>query len=96
MPTDQLVESLRKENVPDNANLYWAGNRPDGRLTFYWNRPIRQVVDPYKLMAEQGDKSSGMDLRMQVADRICSLLNEDKDIYMVLHTRRFQFAEVVL
>jgi 4-amino-4-deoxy-L-arabinose transferase-like glycosyltransferase len=51
--TDQLVESLRKENVPDNANLYWAGNRPDGRLTFYWNRPIRQVVDPYKLMAEQ-------------------------------------------
>lgn len=85
----KLVQSLEKASVPDGAHVYWASNRPDGRVTFYWNRTIRQVVDPYKLMAERSDDTSGEDLRIQMADRICDLLEGPGVIYIVLQREDF-------
>ncbi len=85
----RLVEELEKAGVPEQATVYWASNRPDGRVTFYWGRSIRQVIDPYKLMAERRDEMSGIELRMYVADRICRLLDAPGVVYMIFQREDF-------
>ncbi|HKQ47092.1 MAG TPA: glycosyltransferase family 39 protein [Phycisphaerae bacterium] len=85
----RLVEEMAKARVPDDVAVYWASNRPDGRVTFYWNRGLRQVVDPYKLMAERSKSASGFELRLEVAGRICELLDGPGIVYMVLQLEDF-------
>lgn len=85
----KLVQSLDLASVPAGAPVYWASNRPDGRVTFYWGRSIRQVLDPYQLMAGRRDDQSGMDLRILVADRICTILDEPQAVYMIFQREDF-------
>ncbi len=88
-----LVHKLRELEVPDDAPLYWASNRPDGRILFYGNREVRHVLDPYKLIAEQEDRRDGDALRLAVATEICALLEGEQTVYMVF--QRDQFALLV-
>lgn len=85
-----LVDKLRESGVPDDADMYWASNRPDGRVLFYGNRQVRHVLDPYRLLAEKEDHHTTDDLLMVGANRICALLEEERTIYMVF--QRDQFA----
>ncbi|HWL92180.1 MAG TPA: glycosyltransferase family 39 protein [Phycisphaerae bacterium] len=86
-----LVSRLQTANVPQDAAIYWAGNRPDGRVAFYGNRNLRQVVDPYKLIVEHADVADNDELRMFVAGKICNMLKADETVYIV-----FQREQIVL
>ncbi len=86
----KVVQGLADAGVPLDAELYWAANRPDGRVLFYGQRQVRQVVDPYKLIVEKREQvASGSDLRQMVGDEICSLLEKTTPVYVVLQREDF-------
>jgi 4-amino-4-deoxy-L-arabinose transferase-like glycosyltransferase len=86
-----LVRGLDRANVPPTADLYWASNRPDGRVLFYGNRPIRQVVDPYRLIAEHREGVSDMgELRTRVGEEVVRRLQEEEARYFVLQRGDFE------
>ncbi|MBX3396329.1 MAG: glycosyltransferase family 39 protein [Phycisphaerae bacterium] len=79
-----LVQKLREARIPRDAEIYWAGNRPDGRVAFYENQPIRQIVDPYKLVSTHDKAHDEMDLLIYVGTEIANLLSSDHHVYIVL------------
>lgn len=85
-----LVAEMRKAGIADDAPFYWAGNRPDGRVVFYGRRPLQQIIDPYKLIAEHHRRASGKDMREMVASRICALLEGDQSVYLVMQREDFE------
>lgn len=86
----ELVEKLRQAPVSKEADLYWASNRPDGRVLFYAGQPLKQVLDPYKLIAEHHEKASGDDLRMMVALDIIALLKGRVPVCLVMQREDFE------
>lgn len=85
-----IVDGLARAGVPPNEVLHWAGLRPDGRVLFYGRRPIGQVVDPYRLIAEHGDRVDRGGLRMMVATEVCGLLESPVPAYIVLKRDSFE------
>lgn len=84
-----LVAELHKSGVSDDAAFYWASNRPDGRVVFYGQRPLRQIIDPYKLIAQHHRRATGDEMRMMVASRICALLEGSEPVYLVMQREDF-------
>jgi 4-amino-4-deoxy-L-arabinose transferase-like glycosyltransferase len=91
-----LVRQLREHGVPDDADLYWASNRPDGRVLFYGCREVRHVLDPYKLLAEKEDRHTTEDLLLVGANHICDLLENERIIYIVFQRDQFSLLMAVL
>lgn len=86
----KIVKGLADAGVPKDAELYWAANRPDGRVLFYGDRTIRQVVDPYKLIVEKREHvTDTFELRKMVGEEICSLLEKPTPVYVVLEREDF-------
>jgi 4-amino-4-deoxy-L-arabinose transferase-like glycosyltransferase len=83
-----LVRRLDEAGVPRATEVYWASNRPDGRVVFYGGRKLRHVRDPYKLIAEQEDFSDSDDLKLAMAGSICSLLEGTEPVYLVFQRRQ--------
>jgi len=82
-----LVEGLRRAGVGEHAKVYWGSSVPDGRVTFYGNRWIHQLGDPYALRAE-ADTSEPMTLLLEMASKICTML-EGERVYFVFTRDRF-------
>ncbi len=91
-----LVKKLQAAGIDEATPLYWASNRPDGRVTFYGGRELRQVVDPYRLIAEHRDRVDGDDLRMMVAARILDLLKGSTSVYMVMQREDYQLLMSIM
>ncbi len=89
-PPRAIVDGLRAAGVPDDEVLYWAGLRPDGRALFYGGRPVGQLVDPYRLIAEHGEKVDRDRLKMMVATEICGRLESPEAVYIVLKRDAFE------
>lgn len=87
----QLVQGLKAAGVPPEADVYWAGNRPDGRVVFYGGRNLRQVVDPYKLIVDHADVEDEDSMRIYVGSKICRMLKSDETVYII-----FQREQLVL
>ncbi|GJQ27369.1 MAG: hypothetical protein HBSAPP02_24010 [Phycisphaerae bacterium] len=85
-----LVQHLRDANVSDDAPLYWASNRPDGRVTYYCRREVLQVMDPYKLIAQRRNRASNEDLRRTAATRLCELLESERPVYIVFEREDYE------
>lgn len=87
----EIAHGLDKAKVPVSTPLYWASNRPDGRLTFYCGRPLRQIVDPYRLIAERGKSVRKLsELRDLTASKLCDLLNGPSQVCCVMQREDFQ------
>jgi hypothetical protein len=84
-----LVARLSDRGVPNDAPLYWAGNRPDGRVLFYGNRQLRQVADPYKLIAERREEMSMDEIRDMVVMRVCEMLEGAGPVFFVFQRGQF-------
>lgn len=85
----ELVEELR-QTAPADAALYWASNRPDGRVAYYGMYPLRQVVDPYRLIAEHRKRATADEMRMIAAGRILELLKGDAPVCLVMQREDFE------
>ncbi len=86
----KIVKGLADAGVPNDAEFYWAANRPDGRVLFYGDRTIRQVVDPYKLIVEKREHvTDTAELREMVGNEICSILAKPTPVYIVLEREDF-------
>ena len=79
-----LVETLETSGVSNDDVVYWCDGRPDGRVTFYGNRSVRQIVDPYRAIVEGRDNGARTDIRMLAAGRICDFLQQGEDAYFVM------------
>ena len=91
-----LVHEMRDANIDESTPLYWASNRPDGRVTFYGDRELRQVIDPYRLIAEHRDRADGDELRMMVASRICDLLTAPQTAYLLMQRGDYQLLNMFM
>lgn len=88
----ELVDKLRLHGIDRQAKVYWAGNRPDGRVTFYGKQPIRQILDPYKLVSEHEMVHNNSELVEYVGSHIVELLNSAEPIFVVF--QRDQVAAI--
>jgi hypothetical protein len=88
-PTN-LVKQLDAAGVSRQAPLYWASNRPDGRVVYYCGRNLIQLLDPYRLISEQRGTKSGDDLREMVGGKICELLKGSQHVYFVFQRGDFE------
>lgn len=87
-----LVREADLAGIPPDTPLYWASNRPDGRVVFYGGRSVRHAVDFYRLIAERDEGVGFDDLQAVAAERICVLLQSPGPVYMVFqrsHLRTF-------
>jgi len=91
-----LVRKLREFGVPDDADLYWASNRPDGRVLFYGNRQVRHAIDPYRLIAEMDDHHTTDDMLWVAGTHICALLEGERTIYVVFQRDQFDLLITTL
>lgn len=91
----ELVEKLRESGLADEAELYWASNRPDGRVVYYGGQSLRQVMDPYKLIAEHHEKISGDDMRLMVAMQIIELLRGGSPVCMVMQREDYELLTML-
>lgn len=91
-----LVHEMQDSGIDESTPLYWASNRPDGRVTFYGNRELRQVIDPYRLIAEHRDRTDGDGLRMLVGSRICDLLNAPQAAYLLMQRGDYQLLNMFM
>ncbi len=79
-----IADGMNRSRVAADTPLYWASNRPDGRVLYYGGRPLVQIFDTYKLIAELHDHHSPEELREFAAYRICDLLTAASPVYLVL------------
>jgi hypothetical protein len=86
-----LVEGFRRAGVGEHDRVYWGSSVPDGRVTFYGNRWISQLGDPYELRAE-ADTSEPETLLLQMASKICTML-EGERVYLVFTRDRFSLLK---
>jgi len=79
----RMAAALKDIGVAGNDTVVWCDGRPDGRVTFYGNRAIRQIVDPYRTIVAGRSGASPPDYRWIMADRICDQLESASDAYFV-------------
>lgn len=79
----ELAAALKRIGVTGEDVVVWCDGRPDGRVTFYGNRAVRQVVDPYRTIVAGRSGSAPPDYRWIIADRICDQLESASDAYFV-------------
>ncbi|MBK8266980.1 MAG: hypothetical protein IPK83_01195 [Planctomycetes bacterium] len=72
----ELVRKLKDNHITPDATVFWAGNRPDGRVVFYGNRKIKQILDPYMLVANHEEAHDDEELLQYAASKVVDLLKE--------------------
>jgi len=90
----ELVRALEHARIASAEPIYWASNRPDGRVAFYGRRNLRQVADPYKLIAEHGENVKDVrELRHRVAAELCRLLADARPVWCVMQRKDFRLLQ---
>jgi 4-amino-4-deoxy-L-arabinose transferase-like glycosyltransferase len=90
----ELVQKLKEAGVRSDEDVYWTSNIPDGRVSFYGNRMLRQIVDSFKLRAEHRDITKN-ELMMMVGGQIDRKLAEESPVYMVFTRSRLALFNAV-
>ena len=67
------------------CSLYWADQRPDARLSFYFNRRSRHLIEVSEIVTRMVDRT-GADatLEQMVLDRVRELLDGPRPVYLIL------------
>jgi hypothetical protein len=88
-----LARALDDHRVPRDAAVMWADQRPDARLSFYFDRRTRYMVTPAEIVERIVDRSGqrGKDVvRRMALDRAESLLRGDRPVYLILERGHFE------
>jgi len=85
-----LAAKLEENGVPPDAEVYWVNNRPDARVPFYFQRPIRYLFDPDRLAAIYANAEDKDDIRLDVGEEIRRRFAGRRPIYMVFQRKQFE------
>jgi hypothetical protein len=80
-----LDRELDAAGVPDDAAIYWADQRPDARLSFYFNRRSAHLIEVSEIVTRMVDRT-GADatLEQMALDRARELLDSPHPVYLIL------------
>lgn len=81
----ELANQLKAHGIPQDAPI-WVANRPDTRFVFYGRLPIKPLVDPYRLVAQDGGTWDDDKHKEKVAGMMYDMLRED-DLVCILMDR---------
>ncbi|HOQ86446.1 MAG TPA: glycosyltransferase family 39 protein [Phycisphaerae bacterium] len=90
-----LHQVLEDNGVPDDADVYWVSRRQDSRLSFYYARYTKQMIQPAEIVNLFVDRTKSHDnLRSMVMDRARSLLESPKPVYLILDRDEYGLAKM--
>jgi hypothetical protein len=91
-----LDRELNAAQVPRSAIIYWADQRPDARLEFYFGRRSAHLVDPSELVQRWVDRTS-MEAKTEmlgtVVDRLKAAFAGTEPVYVLLNRRRLWWLD---
>lgn len=89
-----LNDVFVKNNVPANARICWL-SRPDSRLSFYYNRITRQLVQPAEIVDLFVDRTKARNsLRQLVVERATQFLKSPEQVYLVIDRDEYGAAKM--
>ena len=85
-----LARVLDAAGAPDDATICWADQRPDARLSFYFDLRSAHLVEPAEIVTRMVDRT-GADARLErmVLDRARALLDHPHPVYLILDRQNF-------
>jgi 4-amino-4-deoxy-L-arabinose transferase-like glycosyltransferase len=91
-----LHRQLLAAGVPEGAKLYWADQRPDARLWFYYHRRSAHLVDPADIVMQTVVRKRN-DLMLQSAAiaRAGALLGGPDPVYLILDREHLTLLEQI-
>lgn len=83
--TTALDAELDEVGVPSEGPVYWADQRPDSRLGFYYGRASEHLLDPAEIVTRMTDRTKGKrTLESMAHDRAMELLASAHPVYFIL------------
>ena len=87
-------KQLDDAGVADEAPLYFADQRPDARLNFYFNRKPRHLLTPSEIVTRAVDRTGGANWLEQMAiDKAEETLSAPTPVYLLLDRENLAFLE---
>ncbi|MCC7292337.1 MAG: glycosyltransferase family 39 protein [Phycisphaerales bacterium] len=85
----RLEATLTAAGVPRDARILWADQRPDARLSFYFNRRSEHMIHPSEIVDRMVDRT-GMktELARMASQRAADLLRSRESVYLILDRHR--------
>jgi hypothetical protein len=92
----ELAHALDAQGVPHDARVLWATQRPDARLSFYFDRTSRQMISAGEIVQRFVDRTThGQDIELMVLERAESLLAEGEPVYLILDREDYSKARML-
>jgi hypothetical protein len=83
-----LARALRSQSTNPKMDVYWTSNIPDGRITFYGQQPILQIVDSFEFKASHPDLDM-QELLTKAGFEASELLSQPDPVLLVFERERF-------
>ncbi len=91
-----LHRQLLDHGVPEGAAIFWADQRPDARLRFYYNRRSAHLVNPADIVMKMVErKRSDVALQSMAMERAGELLAGADSVYLILDREHLPLIERV-
>jgi len=91
-----LARVLDEADIPETALVAWASRRPDARLSFYYNRRTRQMIQPAEIVTAFVDRTGRrLSLESMVARRARELLAGPQPVYIILDREEYERAAML-
>lgn len=87
----RLEATFRAAGVPGDARILWADERPDARLSFYFNRRSGHMIHPSEIVDRMVDRT-GMkaELTRMASQRAAELLRSLEPVYLIMDRHRYE------
>ncbi|HRX84298.1 MAG TPA: glycosyltransferase family 39 protein [Phycisphaerae bacterium] len=94
--TTALDKELDAVGVPVKGPLYWADQRPDSRLGFYYGRSSEHLLEPAEIVTRMVDRTKGKRrLELLVQDRAIELLAGADPVYLILDRKNLPSLDML-
>jgi len=92
--TAALDQVLDEASVPEDAPVYFADQRPDARLQFYFRRRSEHLVDPADIVSRSVERRrSDRWLQEFAVQRAGTLLSASQPVYLVFDREHLPLLE---
>lgn len=94
-----LAKAMDEHGIASDATVMWADQRPDARLSFYFNRRTRHMLPASEIVARLVNRSGkrGKDaVRQMAVDRAEELLAGSEPVYLILERENYEQMKQLL